>query len=161
MARHAEKCGADITFTDFLLDRLFSLKTITGIKRTNSDYAAVLRLKPRKSDVSVIKGPDRTLLLGLCAGCDGRIGTTYNFLLPLVKKVYRLFPDVSSARPVQEKVSRIISALDGFSLLSATRFIIFRLGFHGFENTVLPAKPLRESEKSLLLRRLEDNGFEV
>lgn len=153
--------GAGVTFTDSLLDRLFSLKSITGIKWTNSDYAAVLRLKSRKNDVNIINGPDQTLLLGLCAGCDGGIGTTYNFLLPLVKEVFRLFPDISSARLVQEKVSRIISALDGFSLLSATRFIISRLGFHGFENTVFPAKPLSESEKTLLLKRLKDSGFEV
>ena len=122
-----------------------------------------MRLKSHSADANVINGPDQTLLLGLCAGCDGGIGTTYNFLLPLVKEVYRLFSagNIKEARLVQEKVSRIISALDGFSLLSATRFIISRLGFPAFENTVFPAKPLSESEKETLLQRLNDQGFVI
>jgi N-acetylneuraminate lyase len=66
--------------------KMFEVDNITAIKWTSSDYYEMLRLKDlTHGEMNIINGPDEMLLMGLNAGADGGIGTTYNFMFETIK----------------------------------------------------------------------------
>ena len=83
--------SAAVTVSMDLFRRLLDIENITAVKWTYSDYDPFIRLKASRDDISVMNGPDETLLCGLAAGADGGIGSTYNFMLPKMKAVYNAF----------------------------------------------------------------------
>lgn len=66
--------------------RLFEIDNVTSIKWISSDFYQMMLLKElTNGEMDIINGCDEMLLMGLCAGADGGIGTTYNYQLPYVK----------------------------------------------------------------------------
>lgn len=152
-----------VAFTQDMLARLFSIKNITGIKWTNFDFAAVMQLKSRFPEINVISGPDELMLQGLTAGCDAAIGTTYNFMLPLAKRVYHAFQngDMKSAIADQTRMAVIIEALLSQQGIMATRVILKHQGYEGCEIPHFPMVPLTEEQETDLLCKLRTAGLEI
>ena len=72
--------------------RCFEIDNITSIKWTSSNYFQMMELKRlTKGEMNIINGPDQMLLMGLNAGADGGIGTTYSYMLPYFRGVYDSF----------------------------------------------------------------------
>ncbi|MBQ8140496.1 MAG: dihydrodipicolinate synthase family protein [Clostridia bacterium] len=151
-----------VTFTQALLDRLFTIKQITGIKWTNYDFSAVMQLKYRHPEINIINGPDEVLLLGLTAGCDSCIGTTYNFVLPLAKKIYNAFldGDMKTAQSEQMRLACIVDALLWHQGLMASRVILKNQGYDGFEVPHFPMVPFTKEQETELIERLKELGME-
>ena len=151
-----------VTFTQALLDRLFTIKQITGIKWTNYDFSAVMQLKYRHPEINIINGPDEVLLLGLTAGCDSCIGTTYNFVLPLAKKIYNAFldGDMKTAQSEQIRLACIVDALLWHQGLMASRVILKNQGYDGFEVPHFPMVPFTKEQETELIERLKELGME-
>ena len=42
-------------------------------------------------EMNIMNGPDDMLFMGLNAGADGGIGTTYNMMLPKIRRIYDNF----------------------------------------------------------------------
>ena len=152
-----------VTFTHTLLDRLFSIKNITGIKWTNYDFAAVMQFKSRFPEANVISGPDEVMLQGLAAGCDAAIGTTYNFVLPLAKRIYNAFVagDIKSAMKDQTQLALVVQALLSNQGLMASRVILKHQGYEGFATPHFPMVPFSEKEENDLLELLRKAGMEI
>lgn len=152
-----------VTFTQSLLARLFSIKNITGIKWTNYDFAAVMQLKSRFPEINVISGPDEVMLQGLTAGCDAAIGTTYNFMLPLAKRVYQAFQngDLKSAMADQMRMAVIIEALLTQQGIMATRVILKYQGYNGFDVPHFPMVPLTKEQETDLVSKLKTAGLDI
>ena len=153
-----------VTFTDDLLYRLFgTIPSITAIKWTNYDFTAVLRLKDRFPDACVINGPDEMLLMGLAAGCDACIGTTYNFQLTRIKNIYNAFRagNIEEARREQTVACKIINVMLKNNVLKCTRLILARRGFA----TGIPMFPMlpyaSKAEEDKILAELKAAGLEI
>ena len=141
-----------VTFTQGLLARLFSIPNITAIKWTNYDFSAVMQLKSTHPHVNVINGPDEMLLLGLTAGCDAGIGTTYNFQLPTMKAIYKAFRDgnVAEAQRLQTLACNVIGAIRPRNIILATRVIVTAQGVD-VSTPMFPQQPYtKEGEQALL-----------
>lgn len=151
-----------VTFTQGLLDRLFTIKNITAIKWTNYDFSAVMQLKSRHPDVTVINGPDEMCLLGLTAGCDAAIGTTYNFQLPLVKKVYDDFcaGKIADARAAQTKMCNIIQVMIPYGVIMATRLVLEKQGYD-VRRPHFPMQDFTPAQEEKLLADLRKVGLEI
>lgn len=132
--------------------RAFEVDNITAIKWTSPDYHQMMMLKQlTQGEMNIINGPDQMLLMGLNAGADGGIGTTYNFMLDIIRGVYDAFKanDTKEAQRQQNRACRVISELSGYELIPATKAIMESLGF-AVGNATFPMKRYNEAEKQAL-----------
>ena len=154
--------NAAVTFNEKILRRLFSIPNVKSIKWTNYDFATVSAVKSVIPEVNFINGPDQMLLYGLTAGCDAGIGTTYNYLLPEIKKIYDAFVsgDLESAKKYQSYVARVCEAIKGYNIIMSTKFILSKQGYDVY-NPILPMLKLNDEEEKSLLLKLRNAGMNI
>lgn len=153
--------AAGFTMNAQIAARLFEIDNITSIKWTRSDYDQMIRLKNlTHGEMNIINGPDEMLLMGLSAGADGGIGTTYNYLLPLIRSIYDNFVngDIISAQKAQSRVDDIIHVLKCYQVLPSSKVVLERCGFD-VGNTVFPMKRYSKLQKDEIMKKLADAGF--
>lgn len=141
--------------------RMFDVDNITAIKWTHPDYSQIVRLKDMThGGMNVINGPDATLLLGLCAGADGGIGTTYNYLMKYYRGIYDCYirGDISGAQKYQNQVGRILAARPALPGIPLTKAVLEKMGFE-VGNATFPMRRLTEAEKRSAIERLCDGGL--
>lgn len=141
--------------------RCFEVDNITAIKWTSSDYYGMMRLKDlTHGEMNIINGPDEMLLMGLTAGADGGIGTTYNFQIDRIKAIYRKFlaGDIEGARKEQIAADRVIFALLSYMGIPATKVILEEMGF-AVGDATMPMKRYSETEKAEIIRKMKQAGF--
>ena len=150
-----------VTFTLPLLERLFSIENLTAIKWTNYDYASVMQLKAKIPDANIINGPDEMVLMGLAAGCDACIGTTYNFQLPLIKSLYNAFHsgDMELTNRLQTKVCKVVTAVCTRNVIMATKWVVAKQGFDVYY-PVYPMQAHTEEQQKDLEEAMLAAGFE-
>ncbi len=140
--------------------RMFEIDNITAIKWTSSNYYEMIKLKDlTHGEMNIINGPDEMLLMGLGAGADGGIGTTYNFMLDIIKSIYNSFManDIEKARQEQTRADRIISALLTYKTIPATKVILEEMGF-AVGNAAFPMKRYSEAEKKAIAAAIRAAG---
>ena len=141
--------------------RAFEIDNVTAIKWTSSDYFQMMELKRlTQGEMNIINGPDEMLLMGLSAGADGGIGTTYNFMLDLVRGVYDCFMEgnLDAAREYQLKMTEIISALKQDSIIPATKAVLEEMGYR-VGNASFPMKRYSDAERKMMIDRLKAAGL--
>lgn len=151
-----------VTFTQPLLKRLFAIPNITAIKWTNYDFCAVMQLKSALPEVNVVNGPDEMALLGLTAGCDACIGTTYNFQLPTIKGIYEAFQrgDIAEALRLQTLACNVIGAIRPRNIILATRTIVSAQGVD-VSTPMFPQQPYSNEEATSLINAVRAAGLQI
>ena len=130
--------------------RAFEIDNVTAIKWTSSDYYQMMLLKQlTHGEMNIINGPDEMLLMGLLAGADGGIGTTYNFMLDIIKSIYDSFMarDIEKAQREQMRASRVIEKLLTYEGIPATKAVMEDMGF-AVGNATFPMKQYSDDEKA-------------
>lgn len=142
--------GAGVSFTPEQIVSLFEVDNITGIKWTRPDYYSVMRIRDlTHGEMNIINGPDETLLQGLSAGADGGIGTTYNLMTPLYKRIYSLFGEgkMSEALKLQTVADRVVALIAAHGTIPCTKALLecdgIDVGDAGF-----PFRVMSREEKS-------------
>ena len=129
------------------------IDNITAIKWTCSNYDEMLRLCDlTQGDMNILNGPDQMLLMGLNAGADGGIGTTYNFMLDRYQEIYRAFhaDEKDRAREVQMKADRVIKAVCNYDLIPATKALMEEMGFDAGNATFPMTRYNAEQKKQII-----------
>ena len=142
--------------------RMFEVDNITAIKWTSSDYYGMLRLKDlTHGEMNVINGPDEMLLMGLNAGADGGIGSTYNIQLPTIKAIWNAFctGDIAAAQQAQTRADRVIFQLLRYKIIPALKVVLEDWGF-AVGNAAFPMKRYSAEEKQAILNALRDAGLQ-
>ena len=141
---------------------LYKIKNVKAVKWTNYNFYSVMVISAlTEGKFNVISGPDEMLLLGLTAGCDGGIGTTYNFLMPEIKEIYERFKagDIDGAREMQKKVDLYINELLRYGeTIQATRVVMAEKGYDILD-TVYPKADLKPELKEQLISNLKKLGY--
>jgi len=143
--------------------RMFEVDNITSIKWTNPRYDEVIRLKElTHGEMNVINGPDEMLLMGLSAGADGGIGTTYNFMVDKYLKIYDSFKrgDIITAQRTQTEADMVIAKLRRYKTIPATKVLVEAMGF-AVGNATFPMKRYTEEEKKALVADFKSAGWEI
>ena len=141
--------------------KMFEVDNVTAIKWTSSDYYGMMRLKDlTHGEMNILNGPDEMLLMGLNAGADGGIGTTYNFQLDTIKAVYCHFREgnLSAAHESQMKADRAIAVLKQYAIIPATKAIMEGMGFDVGDAT-FPMKRYSEEEKQRITQAIRQVGL--
>ena len=141
--------------------RLNQIDNITSVKWTVKDYYKLIELiTASEGKMKVINGPDEMLLCGLSAGCSGGIGTTYNVMLPLYKKIYELYHagDMKGALEVQKQADKVVGVLIKYGAIQATKAVLECMGFE-VGNPTFPMKAYTVEQKKQIFKEVLDAGF--
>ena len=142
--------------------RAFEVDNITAIKWTSMNYYEMMKIKElTHGEMNVINGPDEALLMGLSAGADGGIGTTYNFMLDIIKGVYNSFRsgEMEEAREYQKRANLIINKLLKGKVIPITKVILEAQGF-AVGNATFPMKRYSDAEKRDIIESVKKAGLE-
>ena len=124
--------NAGFTINADFAARMFEVDNITAIKWTSPNYYEMIKLKDKTNgEMNIINGPDEMLLMGLNAGADGGIGTTYNVQLKNIKAVYENFKagNIAEAQRMQTLADRIISVIIKYKAIPGTKALLREMGF--------------------------------
>lgn len=137
------------------------LPTLAGIKYSAQrvdDFQACVEFADGRYDI--LFGCDEMLLSGLAAGARGAVGSTYNYLAPLYRRVIEAFDrgDLDGARRCQGLAVKLVHTIvryRGHAGLKATMKLI------GIDcgPTRLPVAALQAEEVERLRRELDALGF--
>lgn len=156
--------AAGFKFTANAAKRMFEIDNVTSIKWTSSDYFGMIRLKQlTNGEMNIINGCDEMLLMGLNAGADGGIGTTYNFIYPIIKRIYDNFQkgDLKAAQAAQYEADKIIGVLSGrYSVVPATKAILEKQGYN-VGNATFPMKRFSDETKEKMFSELREAGLKI
>lgn len=143
--------------------RTFEIDNVTAIKWTSSDYYQMMELKAlTNGEMNIINGPDEMLLMGLNAGADGGIGTTYNFMLDLYRGIYDSFTkgDLESAYGYQQRAIKVISVLKRYPIIPAAKVIMEAQGY-AVGNATFPMARFTDEQKRVMLAAFADAGLDL
>ena len=143
--------------------KMFEIDNVTAIKWTSSDYYQMMRLRDlTKGEMNIINGPDEMLLMGLSAGADGGIGTTYNFMFDIIRGIYDNFVkgDLETAREYQTRAIRIISVLLNYKIIPAAKAVLEAQGY-AVGNATFPMKRYSNEEKATIVEQMREAGLEI
>ena len=155
--------AAAFNFNAKFAARLFEVDNITAIKWTSSNYYEMIKLKEMTNgEMNVLNGPDEMLLMGLSAGADGGIGSTYNFMFDNIRAVYDSFmnDDMAAAQKAQTKVDKIIGVLHGYANIPTTKLLLEAMGF-AVGNPTFPMKRYSAEEKAAIVAHMKSAGLEI
>lgn len=115
-----------------LVAEIFKIENVTAVKWSSTNYFEMLKLLDMThGEMNVINGPDECLLLGLCSGAQGGIGSTYNVMLPQYKSLYSAFMsgDLNTARELQFQVNRVTELMIQEKIIPSVKLLLEEMGF--------------------------------
>jgi N-acetylneuraminate lyase len=143
--------------------RMFEVDNITAIKWTSSNYYEMVKLKDMThGEMNIMNGPDEMLLMGLSAGADGGIGSTYNVMPERIKSIYTAFRsgDVAAAQTHQTQADRVINQILRWKVIPAVKVILTAMGYE-VGNGTFPMTRYSEREKQEILAAVQSAGLVI
>ena len=142
-------------------DTLELLKSgvISGIKHTNFDINQIERIKNVNNNLHCFGGLEQNMLPFLSFGCDGFIGSTFNFMLPHYKKVASLYLEHNKeALTLQTKANNIMSVIWNIGLFPSIKYILTKQGID-IGTARKPFSQLTNEEKEIIDKVIAENLF--
>ncbi len=109
---------------------MFSSGSIAGVKQTNLDLYEMDRLRSINPELKLFGGFENEMVSFLAMGCEGFIGSTFNFMLSHYLKVFQAYVagKTEEARILQEKANNIMEVIMGVGLFPSIKHILNRRG---------------------------------
>ena len=153
--------GVDLEMRELLRLAPERLPTLVGIKYTASnvdEFQACVEYAEGRFDI--LFGRDEMLLSGLAAGARGAVGSTYNYLAPLYRRVIGAFQsgDMDQARRFQSLAVRLVHSIVRRRSLAGLKAAMQIAGFDCGPSR-LPVATLQPEEVEQLRKELEALGF--
>ena len=109
---------------------MFASGAIAGVKHTNLDLYEMERLRAINPSLKCFGGFENEMVAFLAMGCDGFIGSTFNFMLPHYRRVLQAFTEgrIDEARSLQVRANNIMEAIMGAGLFPSIKHILSQRG---------------------------------
>lgn len=103
---------------------------VGGLKYTDSNLYELERIRRRYPDLKIMFGQDESFLYALPVGIDGAIGSTYNFMLPKYKRIWKAYQEgrLEEAQALQHEACEIIDKLIQVRDITAVKYLLERKG---------------------------------
>ncbi len=104
--------------------------SIAGIKHTNLDVYEMERIRSINPRLKCFGGFENEMVAFLAMGCDGFIGSTFNFMLPHYLRIYDAFKsgDLHAARELQAKANNVMETIMAEGLFPSIKHIMNAAG---------------------------------
>lgn len=144
-----------VNFSAKQLGDLIAGEKFLGLKNTALDCFTIETVKSHHPDKIVYNGYDEMFLSGITAGCDGGIGSTYNFMAEKYVKILNLFNEgkMKEALAVQHECNEIITSLCKVGVMAGEKAILNLLGYD-FGECRLPFKSCDKEAYALIEREI-------
>ena len=113
---------------DLFLERAAArIPTLAGIKYTSDDLLSLqFCLRFENGKYEMLFGNDELLLLGLTLGCQGAVGSTYNYAAPVYQRVIEAWKrhDLATCRREQATAAELVKTILPFGVLRAGKAIM-------------------------------------
>ncbi len=148
-----------LSMSEFLSKAADRIPNLKGLKFTNPDLVELqecLALQDGRFDIMF--GCDEILLAGVLFGCDGAVGTTYNFCAQHVLSMIDAFEsgDIATARRKQLESVQLIRAMQRYSFAPAAKAAMSLVGID-CGPVRAPLTNLTLPQKSALLEELRSS----
>jgi len=150
-----------VQMTASTVAKIFKIENVTAVKWSSTNYFEMLKLLDMThGEMNVINGPDESLLLGLTAGAQAGIGSTYNVMLPQYKQLYQCFTsgDIAGARQMQYAVNRITDLMINEKVIPSVKLLLEEMGFPvGY--ATYPMRRFSPEEKVQFMSAVREAGW--
>lgn len=155
--------GLPFNMIDFLPLAEKKIPNLAGIKFTHEDLMDMkLCIEFSEKKFDILHGRDEILTCGLILGAKGAIGSTYNYVAPLFKRIIEAFDraDLGLANDLQMEAIRVIRVLVKYGgAVNAGKSIMRMVGLD-FGDPRLPVMGLLPEEEKALQTDLKNLRFE-
>ncbi len=119
------------SLTNEILQEFCQNPNIIGVKYTSSDLYQLERMKTLNPKLVIWNGYDEILLSGLVAGADGGIGSTYNCMSGLIRRIYDNYKNghMEAAKESQQIANHVIDVMIKHGVIASVKTL---LEFDGF-----------------------------
>lgn len=135
------------TLTPGILDDICQLGDVAGVKFTSCNFFDLEQMRIRHPEITIWNGMDEMLSSGLMAGADGAIGSSYNILCPIAKRIFENVAggEIGEARRFQSKLNAPIAlSIRNTRHITAVKAVLKLAGFQ-MGGSRSPFAPLPES----------------
>jgi N-acetylneuraminate lyase len=148
----------DIDLSNPEIRSMLASGSIAGVKHTNLDVYQMERLRSVNPALKCFGGFENEMVAFLAMGCDGFIGSTFNFMLPHYLKIYQAYlaGDGQEARRLQAKANNILETLMSVGLFPAIKHVLNEDGM-GVGGMRRPFQPLSEDSAALVDKVVAEN----
>jgi N-acetylneuraminate lyase len=155
--------GVDFPMIDLLKNVDGKISNFKGIKYTAEnfmDFLSCLHFQNGKYDM--LWGRDENLLSSLVLGCNGAVGSTYNYAAPLYFGIINAFKsnDLAKAQRLQQQSVDMISLLGKYGGIATGKSYMKLVGLDCGEFR-LPVKNMTEKEFQLFKEDTEKINFKA
>ncbi len=153
--------GLSLSPLAFLQTAPARIPSLAGIKFSSRDVEVMQQcLAFDGGRYNILFGVDEMLLSGVAAGCDGAVGSTYNFLAPLYHEVMRNVEkgDLPAAQACQLKAARFIEVILHYHGNAGLKAAMTLTGIPCGPPR-LPQTALTEAECLRMRKELDELGF--
>jgi len=118
--------GVEFDLTNASIKELLTSGMIAGVKHTNRDLYQLERFRNRNPELLLYCGFDEILSGAEAMGCDGAIGSTFNFMLPHYQKIWAACKahDRAKALQLQYDANIIMEAICAAGLIPSIKSIL-------------------------------------
>jgi len=153
--------GVSLDMVEFLHVAAERLPTLAGLKFTSPvlhEFQACLEFAKDRFDV--LFGLDEMLLSALSVGARGAVGSTYNFAMPLYRRILEAFArgDLAEARRFQARSVAMIRVLSRYRGMPGFKAAMRLIG-QDCGPTRLPLVSLTTGEMAAMREELAATGF--
>lgn len=105
--------GSSFSMCTYMERAIAEIPNLVGLKFTNADLISYQRVIQRYPEHDFLFGIDECLLPAMSLGCQGAVGSTYNFAAPLYHRLIAAFRngDMETARKQQYKSVQLVDLL--------------------------------------------------
>lgn len=120
-----------LDFNDSDTRAMFASGSIAGFKHTNLDLYEMDRLRAINPDLKIFGGFENLMVAFLAMGCDGFIGSTFNFTLPHFNAIMEAFAagDLDTARDLQIRANNVMEVVMREGLFPSIKHVMETRGF--------------------------------
>lgn len=128
------------------LDDLCRIGDVAGVKFTSNNFFDMERMRRKHPELTIWNGYDEMLCCGLMMGADGAVGSTYNILCPVAKKLYEHMREgnMEGARECQDKINRMVSISKRYPNIFVVIKAVLEMDGFSMGGCRKPFKPLPE-----------------
>ncbi len=131
------------------IQALLKSGAIGSVKHTNLNLLEMERMRNINPDITCYGGFESCMVAFLAFGCEGFIGSSFNFMLPQFKRIMELYLDgkEEEARILQSKSNNILDVLLKNGLCANLKYIVSSQGIPAGA-VRKPMLPLTEDKKA-------------
>ncbi len=138
--------------------RLLESGVIGGIKHTNLNLLEMERIRSINPNIRCFGGFESCAVAFQAFGCEGLIGSSFNFMTPQFKRILTLCGEgkQEEARTLQTKANNVLEVLLRYDLCAGLKYMLSLQGIPAGDPR-RPMLPLTEEQKKALAEAAAEN----